>query len=81
MAPVLPGIFRGAGLPAPSLRTDPLLGAEEWMVDVLRSLRPQFVQCNLSFDSLGDFNTLSERLKTEVTASNSATPLPSLVSA
>jgi 2-polyprenyl-3-methyl-5-hydroxy-6-metoxy-1,4-benzoquinol methylase len=44
MSPVLPGIFRDAGLPMPSMRTDLLLGADEWMVDVLRSLRPQFVQ-------------------------------------
>jgi hypothetical protein len=63
------------------MRTDLLLGAEEWMVDVLQSLRPQFVQFNLSFDSLGDFNTLSERLKMEVAASKSTTPLPTLVSA
>jgi ubiquinone/menaquinone biosynthesis C-methylase UbiE len=81
MTPVLSRIFRDAGLPAPSMRTDILVGAEEWMVDVLGSLRPQFVQFNLSFDSLGDCNTLSARLRTEVTASNAATPLPSLVSA
>jgi hypothetical protein len=81
MAPALPGIFCDAGLPTPSLRTDLLLGAEEWMVDVLRSLRPQFVQFSLSFESLGDFDTLSERLRAEVAVSNTATPLPSLVSA
>jgi hypothetical protein len=32
-------------------------------------------------EPLGDFNTLSERLRAEVAASNSATPLPALVSA
>jgi hypothetical protein len=63
------------------MRTDLLLGAEEWMVDVIRSLRPQFVQFGLSFESLGDFDTLSERLKGEIAASNAGTPLPTLVSA
>lgn len=81
MAPLLPRIFRDAGLPAPSTRTDLLLGAEEWMVDVLRSLHPEFLRFNLPLDSLGDFNTLSERLKAEVAASKATTPLPTLVSA
>ncbi len=81
MGPVLSGIFQQAGLPAPSMRTDTLLGAEKWMVDVLRSLRPQFLQFNLSFESLGDFDTLSERLKGELVASNTVAPLPALVSA
>ena len=81
MGPVLSGIFQQAGLPAPSMRTDTLLGADEWMVDVLRSLRPQFLQFNLPFESLGDFDTLSERLKAELVASNAVAPLPALVSA
>jgi hypothetical protein len=38
-------------------------------------------QFNLPLAPLGDFNTLSERLRAEVAASNSATPLPALVSA
>jgi hypothetical protein len=63
------------------MRSDLLLGADEWMVDVLRSLHPEFLRFDLPLDSLGDFNTLSERLKAEVAASKSATPLPSLVSA
>jgi ubiquinone/menaquinone biosynthesis C-methylase UbiE len=81
MGPVLSGIFQQAGLPVPSMRTETLLGADEWLVDVLRSLRPQITQFNLSVESLGDFETLSERLKTELAASNSETPLPALVSA
>ena len=81
MAPVLSGIFQQAGLPVPSMRTETLLAADEWMVDVLRSLRPQIAQFKLSVESLGDFETLSERLRTELAASNSETPLPALVSA
>jgi 2-polyprenyl-3-methyl-5-hydroxy-6-metoxy-1,4-benzoquinol methylase len=81
MTPLLPSIFRDAGLPSPSMRSDLLLGAEEWMVDVLRSLHPEFVRFGLPLDSLGDLNTLSERLKAEVAASKATTPLPTLVSA
>ena len=81
MGPALSRIFQEAGLPAPSTRTDTLLGAEQWMTDVLQSLRPQMKQLNLSIEHLGDFDTLSERLRAEVATSNMETPLPALVSA
>lgn len=81
MGPALSRVFQEAGLPAPFTRTDTLLGAEEWMPDVLRSLRPQFLRFNLPFESLGDFDTLPQRLKGELAGSNSVAPLPSLVSA
>jgi SAM-dependent methyltransferase len=79
--PALSRIFQEAGLPAPTTQIDTLFGAEQWMVDVLRSLRPQITQFNLPVESLGDFETLSERLQTEVKASKTTTPLPDLVSA
>ncbi len=81
MGPELCHTFREAGLPAPSTRTDTLLGADGWMPDVLQSLRPQMQQLNLSTEPLGDFDTLSQRLEAEVAATNSRTPLPGLVSA
>ena len=81
MGPALSRIFQEVGLPAPSTQTDTLLGAEEWMPDVLRSLRPRFQRFNLSCEPLGDFATLSERLRAEVAASNAGTPLPAIVSA
>ena len=81
IGPVLSHVFQQAGLPAASMRTDTLLGAEEWMVDVLRSLRSQMTEFNLPLDSLGDFNTLSQRLQAEVAAASTGTPLPALVSA
>src|ERR1700719_698452 len=81
MGPALSRIFQEAGLPAPSTRMDTLFGAEEWMPDVLRSLRPQFLQFTLPFESLGDFDTLSQRLQAEVAATDMRTPLPDLVSA
>jgi len=79
--PALSRIFQEAGLPAPTTQIDTLFGAEQWMVDVLRSLRPQITQFNLPVESLGDFETLSERLQTEVRAFKTTTPLPDLVSA
>jgi ubiquinone/menaquinone biosynthesis C-methylase UbiE len=81
LGPALSRIFQEAGLPAPSTRIDTLLGAEQWMPDVLQSLRPQMTRFNLSADSLGDFDTLSQRLEIEVKASRTTTPLPDLVSA
>ena len=81
MEPVLPRIFREAGLSVAPTKTEILLGAEEWLAGVLHSVLPQMRQFNLSFEQLGDFNTLSERLRAEVVASNAVTPLPSLVSA
>jgi hypothetical protein len=68
-------------MPAPATRIDTLLGAEQWMPDVLQSLRPQMTRFNLSVEFLGDFDTLSERLEDEVKASRTTTPLPDLVSA
>ena len=81
MGPALPALFQKAGLPAPSMRTDILLGAEQWMVDVLQSLRPRIQEFHLSAQALGDFASLGERLEAEVAASKAATPLPGLVGA
>jgi SAM-dependent methyltransferase len=81
IGPALSRVFQEAGLPPPSTRTDTLHGAEQWMPDCLHSLRPQMTQLNLSLESLGDFDTLSQRLFAEVKAFNTTTPLPDLVSA
>jgi ubiquinone/menaquinone biosynthesis C-methylase UbiE len=80
MEPVLPRIFQEAGLSVVSTKTEILEGAEEWLAGILHSLLPQMRQFNLPLAPLGDFNTLSGRLRAEVAASNSATPLPALVS-
>ena len=80
MEPVLPQIFWEAGLPVASTKTEILLGAEEWLAGILHSLLPQMRQFNLALEPLGDFNTLSERLRAEVVAAGASTPLPSLVS-
>ena len=81
LGPELPRVFQEAGLPPPAMRTDTLLGAEQWMPEVLQSLRPKIEQLSLSAEPLGDFNTLACRLEAEIAASNLPTPLPQLVSA
>ena len=81
MGPALSRVFQEAGLPAPSMHTDTLLGSEQRLPDCLHSLRPQLAHLNLSIEPLGDFATLSERLQTEVKAFKTRTPLPDLVSA
>ena len=81
MGPALPQAFQEAGLPEPSTQTDILLGAEQWMPDVLQSLRPQMRQLKLATEPLGDFDTLSHRLEAEVAAAGMETPLPGIVSA
>jgi ubiquinone/menaquinone biosynthesis C-methylase UbiE len=57
MRPALHQIFQEAGLPAPNMRLEMLLGDDpdftRWGYDVLCSLRPQIEQCNLSVETLG----------------------------
>ena len=77
----LPRVFQATGLPAPSLQTDTLLGAERWMPDVLQSLRPKMQHFHISTASLGEFETLSQRLEAEAAAFHLPIPLPQLVSA
>ena len=81
MGPALSRVFQEADLPAPSTHTDTLLCSEQWLPDCLHSLRPQMAQLNLSLEPLGDFETLSERLQTELKVLKTTTPLPDLVSA
>jgi len=78
-------VFQEAGLPAPTmhmempLRTDP--DFTRWIYDLLCSLRPQIQQLNLSLVTLGDLDTLPERLRAEVVASNTVVTWVALVGA
>ena len=81
LGPKLSLVLGEARLPAPSTRTDILAGGEEWMPDVLQSIRVQMKQLNLDVERLGDFETLSQRLHAEVEAAHGQTPLPFVVSA
>jgi SAM-dependent methyltransferase len=76
-------VFLDAGLPAPAMRMEILLGSDpdftRWTYDLLCSLRPQIQQQNLSLDPLGDFATLRERLQAEVAAAKTVVPFVALV--
>jgi ubiquinone/menaquinone biosynthesis C-methylase UbiE len=68
-------VFQEAGLPGPTMRQEVPLGRDpdtaRWFADIIYSLRPRIEQLNLPLDSLGNLNTLSERLQAQVEASNS----------
>jgi SAM-dependent methyltransferase len=81
MGPALSTVFPAAGLPTPLMRRNTLIGAESWLPDCLRSVRPRMEQLNMPVERLGDFETLSERLEAEVNAFGTTTPLPDLISA
>jgi len=78
-------IFQDAGLHAPTMRMDIPLGADpnftRWICDLLCSLRPQIQKQNLSLESLGDFDTLPERLRSEAATSGTVVPFVALVAA
>jgi len=77
--------FRDAGLPAPRMHMEMLLGSDpdftRWTYDVLCSLRSQVHELKASLEVLGDFDTLPERLDAEVTMSKSVVAIVALVGA
>jgi ubiquinone/menaquinone biosynthesis C-methylase UbiE len=81
LGPKLSQIFQKAGLPAPKTRRDTLFGSEQWVPDCLQSLRPRIAELKISTEALGDFETLSERLRAEVRAFKTTAPVPDLISA
>jgi protein-L-isoaspartate O-methyltransferase len=78
-------IFQEAGMPAPSMRMEILLGSDpdftRWTYDLICSLRPQIQKHNVSLEPLGDFGTLAKRLHAEVVASKTVVPFVALVGA
>jgi len=78
-------MFQEAGLPAPSMRIEMLLGSDpdltRWTYDLLFSLRPQIQQQNVSLEPLGDFDTLLPRLQAEVATSRMVIPFVAMVGA
>jgi len=78
-------MFREAGLPAPNMRLEMLLGSDpnltRWTYDLLFSLRPEIQQLNISLEPLGDFDTLLERLQAEVGMSKTVIPFVGMVGA
>jgi SAM-dependent methyltransferase len=77
--------FLDAGLPAPIMRMEILLGSTEdftlWIYDVLCSLRSQMGKHSASIEALGDFETLPARLQTEVAQSKTVVPYLAVVGA
>jgi len=77
--------FQDAGLPAPLMRLEVLLAADPdftlWIYDLLCSLTPQIQKHSVSLEAIGDFETLSARLQTEVAKSKSVVPYVALVGA
>jgi ubiquinone/menaquinone biosynthesis C-methylase UbiE len=77
--------FQEAGLPAPTMHMEMLLGGDSdftrWTYDLLCSLRPQIQQLDLSLEPLGDFDKLATRLHAEVVASKTVVPFVALVGA
>jgi hypothetical protein len=78
-------VFQDAGLPAPTMHMEMLLGSDpdftRWACDVLCSLRPQIQKLKISLEMLGDLDTLPERLQAEVTMSRSVVAIVALVGA
>ncbi len=78
-------MFQTAGLPAPAMRMEIPLGNDpdfiRWMHDLLCSLRPQIREHKLSLATLGDFDSLAERLQAEVAAANTVVPWMALIGA
>jgi ubiquinone/menaquinone biosynthesis C-methylase UbiE len=83
--PALYHMFQAAGFPAPAMHMETPLGSDadftRVMCDVLGSLRPLAQQHRFSFEGLGDFNTLPERIQAEVAGSKGVVSWVSLVGA
>ncbi|HST09587.1 MAG TPA: methyltransferase domain-containing protein [Terriglobales bacterium] len=77
--------FQQAGLPAPAMRMETLLGGDtdcaQMPVDVLRSMRPLAQRHNVSLEELGDLETLADRIYAEATRLNTVMNVIPIVSA
>jgi len=85
MGPALYRIFQEVGLPAPTMHMETALGSDaeftRLIYEVLGSLRPLAQQLNVPVETLGDFNTLPDRILAEVAASNTVVSFVPLVGA
>ena len=85
MGPALHKAFQDAGLPVPNMRLEMELGHDpdftRWVSDVVCTLQTKIQEVGLSLESLGDLDTLQERLQKEVASSNTVVPWIGLVGA
>ena len=77
--------FQHAGLPAPAMHMETLLGSDadcaQMPVDVLRSMRPLAQRHTVSLEGLGDLETLADRIYAEATRLNTVMNVIPIVSA
>lgn len=85
MGIVLYRMFQEVGLPAPAMHMETPLGSDanftSLMCDLLSSMRPLMQQHNVSLEALGDLATLSDRVRSEIIASNTVVSFVPLVGA
>ena len=78
-------IYQEAGLPAPTMRMEMLLGDDpeftRWIFDLFCTLRLQSQNLGLSLEKLGDLETFPDRMQAEVAAANTVVPWIALVGA
>ena len=78
-------MFQEAGFSTPTMCMELLLGSDpdftRWIYDLLCSLQPQSQQHGVSLESLGDFDTLPQRLHSEVASAKAVVPFVALVGA
>jgi ubiquinone/menaquinone biosynthesis C-methylase UbiE len=69
-------IFQEVGLPAPTMRIETLMGSDaeftSLITGLIDSVQPLAKQHSVALESIGDFNTLAQRVQAEVTASDTA---------
>ena len=76
-------IFQQVGLPAPAMHMETLLGSDanltSLICDLLSSMRPLIQQHKVSLQTLGDLETVSDRIQAELVASNTVASFVPLV--
>jgi ubiquinone/menaquinone biosynthesis C-methylase UbiE len=85
MERVLYKTFMQAGFPAPNMRVDIPVGGDSEFTrrthDLARSLQPRMRQHDLDYESIGDFDTLKQRLDAEACTLKTCTACIALVGA
>lgn len=78
-------VYQEAGLPAPNMRMEMLMGCEPiftwWIFDLFCTVRPQVQNLGLSLEKLGDLETLPQRMQAEVMAAKTVAAWIALVGA
>jgi len=85
MGPALYQVFQEVGLPAPAMHLETALGSDadftRLIHGLLISVRPLAQQHNVSLETLGDLDTLADRIQAEVAASNTVVSFVPMVGA